>query len=98
MIRLDVPSWLGCRAVSYSPTEATTGPFHNNPLIIELDTRLAASEMVGYVSLWLQADIQSPEIDFRLTPNNGHSEAHAGLPLVTHSGSQPYQRKQSTGR
>jgi hypothetical protein len=26
---------------------------------------------------------QSPEIDFRLTPNTGHSEAHAGLPLVT---------------
>ena len=37
--------------------------------------------------LWLQADIQPPEIDFRLTPNNGHSEAHAGLPLVTRSGS-----------
>ncbi len=27
-----------------------------------------------------------PEIDFRLTPNSGHSEAHAGLPLVTQSG------------
>ncbi len=30
---------------------------------------------------WLLA-IQSPEIDFRLTPNSGHSEAHAGLPLL----------------
>ncbi len=29
-----------------------------------------------------QADIQSPEIDFRLTPNIGHSKAHAGLPLL----------------
>ncbi len=36
----------------------------------------------GFV-LWLQADLQSPEIDFRFTPNNGHSEAHAGLPLLT---------------
>ncbi len=36
--------------------------------------------------LWLQADIQPPKIDFRLTPNNGHSEAHAGLPLLTRSG------------
>ena len=35
---------------------------------------------------WLQADIQSPEIEVRFTPNNGHSEAHAGLPLMTHSG------------
>ncbi len=40
-----------------------------------------------YVASWLQADIQSPEIDFRLTPNNGHSEAHAGLPLLTLTGS-----------
>ncbi len=38
------------------------------------------------VASWLQADIQSPEIDFRLTPNTGHSEAHAGLPLVTQPG------------
>ncbi len=38
------------------------------------------------VSYWLQGDIQSPEIDFRLTPNSGHSEAHAGLPVLTHSG------------
>ncbi len=40
------------------------------------------------VRCWLQADIQSPKIDFRSSPNNGHSEAHAGLPLVTPSGSQ----------
>ncbi len=38
-----------------------------------------------YVSYWLQADIQSPEIDFRLTPNNGHSEGYAGLPVLTPS-------------
>ncbi len=35
---------------------------------------------------WLQGDIQPPEIDFRSSPNTGHSEAHAGLPLVTHNG------------
>ncbi len=29
---------------------------------------------------------QSPEIDFRLTPNNGHSVVHAGLPLVIRNG------------
>ncbi len=34
----------------------------------------------------LQADMQSPEIDFRFTPNNRHSEDHAGLPFLTHSG------------
>ncbi len=34
---------------------------------------------------WVGTDIQPPEIDFRLTPNNGHSEAHAGLPLLTQS-------------
>jgi hypothetical protein len=39
-----------------------------------------------YDRLWLQADIQALEIDFRLTPNNGHSEAHAGLPLLTRLG------------
>ena len=35
---------------------------------------------------WLQADIQSPEIEVRFTPNFGHSEAHTGLPLLTHNG------------
>ena len=38
------------------------------------------------VRSWLQADIQPPEIDFRLTPNIGHSEAHAGLPVLTPNG------------
>ena len=27
--------------------------------------------------------MEPPEIDFRYAPNSGHSEAHAGLPLVT---------------
>ena len=35
---------------------------------------------------WLQGDLQSPEIDFRSSPNFGQSEARAGLPLVTLSG------------
>ncbi len=39
------------------------------------------------VCLWLQADIQPPEIEVCSTPNNGHFEAHAGLPVLTHSGS-----------
>ncbi len=26
----------------------------------------------------------NPLIDFRFTPKSGHSEAHAGLPLLTH--------------
>jgi len=38
------------------------------------------------VASWLQADLQPPEIDFRLPPNSGHSEAHAGLLLVTPNG------------
>ncbi len=39
------------------------------------------------VRSWLQADLQPPEIDFRSTPRNRHSEAHAGLPLLTQLGS-----------
>ncbi len=35
------------------------------------------------VCSWLQADIQPLEIEVRFTPNSGHSETHAGLPLVT---------------
>ncbi len=35
------------------------------------------------VRLWLQADIQPPEIDVCSTPNSGHSAAHAGLPVLT---------------
>jgi len=31
--------------------------------------------------------MQRPEIDFRFAPRSGHSEAHAGLPLLTHNGS-----------
>ncbi len=34
--------------------------------------------------LWLQADIQSPEIYFRFTPSNGHSLAGTpSLPEIT---------------
>ncbi len=40
----------------------------------------------SHVAFWLQADIQPPEIDFRFAPNFGHSEAHAGLPLLTQLG------------
>jgi hypothetical protein len=36
-----------------------------------------------HVSLWLKADLQPPEFDFRLSPNSGHSKARAGLPLLT---------------
>ncbi len=38
------------------------------------------------VSFWLQADIQPLEIEVRFAPKSGHSEAHAGLPLLTRSG------------
>ncbi len=34
------------------------------------------------VRSWLQADMERPKIDVRLTPESGHSEARAGLPLV----------------
>ncbi len=40
----------------------------------------------GRVRLWLKPEVQSPEIEVRFTPNNGHSEAHAGLPVLTLSG------------
>ncbi len=31
---------------------------------------------------WLQADIQSPEIDFRFAPNSGHSRGRHLLPVM----------------
>ena len=31
--------------------------------------------------------LRHPPIDFRFAPESRHSEAHAGLPVVTHSGS-----------
>ncbi len=40
-------------------------------------------EWCSNVSCWLQADIQSLEIEVRLSPRSGHSEAYAGLPLLT---------------
>ncbi len=39
------------------------------------------------VASWLKADIQPPEIEVRLSPRSGHSEAYAGLPVLTHNGS-----------
>ncbi len=38
------------------------------------------------VRSWLQGDMQPPEYEVCFTPNTGHSEAHAGLPLLTHNG------------
>ncbi len=38
------------------------------------------------IRCWLQTDMQPPEYDVCFAPRSGHSEAHAGLPLVTHSG------------
>ncbi len=37
------------------------------------------------VRSWLKADIQPPEIEVRFAPKSGHSEANAGLPLLTQS-------------
>ncbi len=42
------------------------------------------------VVFWLKADMPSPEIDVCFTPRSGHSEAHAGLPLLTHTGSRRF--------
>ncbi len=36
--------------------------------------------------MWLKADLQPSEIDFRSSPNTGHSEARVGLPVLTLSG------------
>ncbi len=38
------------------------------------------------VRCWLKADMQPPEYEVRSTPKSGHSEARAGLPLVTPNG------------
>ncbi len=50
------------------------------------DKRIYAAKERCDFRLWLQADIQPPEIDFRFAPKSGHSEAYVGLPLLTPSG------------
>jgi len=35
---------------------------------------------------WLKADLPRPEFEVCFTPNNGHSETPAGLPVLTQSG------------
>jgi hypothetical protein len=37
------------------------------------------------VASWLDYEVQPPEFDFRSSPNNGHSVARAGLPVLTQS-------------
>ncbi len=60
---------------------------HRLAAIMATDVRNLYALAVGpNVGCWLKADIQSPEIEVRLAPNNGHSEAHAGLPLLTRLG------------
>jgi hypothetical protein len=46
----------------------------------------APSTLDTNVWFWLKADLKPPEIDFRFTPNTRHSEAHAGLPVLTRLG------------
>ncbi len=58
------------------------------PLVGRLANRLGkiyAAKEGSNVRCWLQADLQSPEIDFRFAPNKRHFEAHAGLPGLTRS-------------
>ncbi len=43
----------------------------------------AACQSLPNFRLWLQGDIQPPEIDVCFAPKSGHSAAHAGLPLLT---------------
>jgi hypothetical protein len=55
-----------------------------------MDDILGGSDLVASTASfdfrwWLKADLQPPEFDFRFPPNNGHSEAHAGLPVLTQS-------------
>ncbi len=45
-------------------------------------SKMNSSEDAANVRVWLKADIQSPKIEVRFTPKSGHSEAHAGLPLL----------------
>ncbi len=47
--------------------------------------------------LWLQADMQSPEYEVCFTPNTGHSEAHAGLPVLTRLGHGSGRRQRRKG-
>ncbi len=60
----------------------------NQASIVHLLAGHAKAVGVPNDRFWLQADIQPPEIDVCFTPKSGHSEAHAGLPLLTHSRSQ----------
>ena len=46
----------------------------------DLDRVGEAIFVVARRKLKLQTDAHPPEIDFRSSPNSGHSKAHAGLP------------------
>ncbi len=38
------------------------------------------------VWVWLNSEVQRPKIEVCSTPESGHFEAHAGLPLLTRNG------------
>ena len=44
-------------------------------------------KIVGWMSddfsSWLESEVQTLDIDFRSSPNTGHSVVHSGLPFVT---------------
>ncbi len=44
------------------------------PVVIKEPSQIPDSEGSGNFRLWLQADIQSPEIEVCFTLNSGHSE------------------------
>ncbi len=75
--------------MTYGPCRTILISFYRRVVI---DQRLASSGRTNF-RLWLKADIQPPENDVRFTPNFGRSEAHAGLPVLTHNGLRPLAKR-----
>jgi len=48
--------------------------------------------------MWLDLEVQRPEIDFGLPPNSGHLVVHAGLPFVTRRRHWRCRTRSNTGR
>ena len=73
-----------------SALNAVDGSHHRHRNLPDFDRPRGAAR----VRLWLQADLQSPEIDFRFAPDSRRFEAHAGLPLLTQAVSKRGHRDQ----
>ncbi len=83
MARLSSPQWLAQMQVTLSVE--CTGKVHlaNRLCVVVRDRLRHRGSLTPNVAFWLKADLQSPEIDFRLSPSFGHfGQGWEGLKLT----------------